>query len=184
MYSETVETAKIGRDIRSIVTDLQGISLAGSIADGQVLSSYGFTVGGSVDPTSGGILLDAVVRENGGTAEIKEIILREMITDTDALVKPALSIYILDSYSLSIASRSAFTLSPLGVKAIRAVIDIAEADWKDIDSLNAIVHKAVNLTVVAPANSVLMKAVVVMKSTSETYTAKYSVQMELRIARD
>ena len=184
MYSETVETAKIGRDIRNIVTDLQGISTAGAITSGQVLSSYGFTVGGVIDPTSGGILLDAVARENGGTAEIKEIILREMITDTDALIKPALSIYILDSYSLSIASRSAFTITGAVAKAIRAVINIAEADWEDIDSLNAIVHKAVNKSIITSSSSVLMKAVVVMKSTSETYTAKYSVQLELRFARD
>jgi len=182
---ETIETAKTGRDLRIITTDLQGIS-TGALAATKVVSSYGFVVGGVVDTTNGGINLDAVTRENNGTSEIVEVICREIITTSGTLQKAALRIYFFDSYALALASGDAFAFGVGGTaKNAVQVVDIAEADWKNDDSLNAVASvSCTNKNLRTAAGTTAMKAIVVMESTSKTYSANHALQLEIRIKRD
>lgn len=186
MLNENIETAKTGKDQKHIVKDLLGIKTAGAIAAGEVLSSYGQTPNGAIDSTSAGILLDAAVRENGGTAELQELIIREIITTSGTPQKSACWLYIFDYYDLSIASGSAFAFSGNTTqKRVKAIIKIAEADWDDTDSLDAFVRKDIRgYNIKTDSDTVMLKAVLVMKSTSKTYTANHALQLELRLARD
>lgn len=182
--TENIETALIGRDLQVIVKDLLGVSTS-ALPDGDVVASYGQTPGGAADTTAGGIILDSAVRYNGGTGETVEIIMREMIATSGTLQKAALDVYIFDEYALALASNEVFALDgTTTAKKIKAVLPIAEADWKNIDALNAIATVTYSRSIKAALDTTAMKAVVVMRSTSRTYSADHTLQMELQIHRD
>ncbi len=183
--TENIETALTGRDLKTIVTDLQGIS-TGALVATKVVSSYGFTVGGVVDTTNGGINLDAVTRDNNGTSEVVQVFAREIITTSGTLQKAALRIYLFDSYALSLASGDAFAFGVGGTaKNNVEVLDIAEADWKSDDPLVAVASVAyTGKNIRTAAGTTAMKAIVVMESSSKTYSANHALQLEIRIKRD
>jgi len=186
-YNQTVETAIIGRDIRRIVKDLLGIKITGAITAGQILVSYGQTPGAAADTTNGGILLDAVTRENGGSSEIIEALVRELITTSGTLQKAAMDIYIFDSYALTGASGDAFDFGTTIVKNLMQVISIAEADWETLDgnALNAIAKVALSgKNLITGSDTVMMYAVAIMRSTTKSFTTNHALQLELRIKRD
>ena len=184
MFKESVETALVGRDVRIIKKDLKGIDTTGAIVTGDVFCSYGQTVDGSIDTTNKGIILDNAVRENGNTGYIDEIIIREWLTPgSSTLQKPALDILIFRDLSGTFTSNSVLTLGTDNMNLVTS-LSIAESDWADKDSINSVIQKKFNLNIEGSDTTVLLKAIIVMKSTTKTITANNNYRLEIRIVRD
>jgi hypothetical protein len=183
MFSENTRTALTGRDLRIIKKDLKGINTAGAITAGDVFCSYGETVGGGLDAALGGILLDAAVRENGNTGFIRSLVLREWLSSSGTLQKPALDIYIFRELTVPQTSGDAF--APAGDNVnIEQIISIDEGDWIDIDANNAIVFLKPDVDVEGSDTTLILKAVIVMKSSTKTFASVNKLRIEFGIVRD
>ena len=185
MFKESTETSLIGRDLRIIKKDLKGIDTTGAIVAGKVFCSYGQqTDSPTIDTVNSGIILDAAVRENGNTGYVNEIILREWLTQAGgSLQKPALDILIFRDLTTTQQSNNNLVLGTDNLNLI-TVLSIAENEWKDIDALNAIVEKKFGLDIEGNDTTVLLKALVVMRSTTKTVTVNHRYRLEIRIVRD
>jgi hypothetical protein len=178
MLKEAIETAKIGRALRVIEKTLAGVTIAGAISQGNLFCTYG-----NGDTANSGICLDAAVRLNGETGRIEAITIKEHLAAAGTLQKAALRIHFLKEWTQIAASGQAYVLSTDHLQYVGHA-DIAEADWKDMDAYNAVAQVKPGLDILTGEDTVLLKAIIEMRSTTKTYTANHSHVMNIKIAQD
>lgn len=172
---ENIETALIGIDQKEITVTLSAID-GGVFADGDLISQS------AVGQSDYGIIFDAAVRENGGTAEVLSAVLTETKTG-GTLQKGSILLILFDSYNLNINSNDPFALGGLTTAAnIIGIIKFDSAAYIDIDENTAMCIGTIQQGYIkANNNTTIIKGVVISKDT-KTYD-NHSLRIKLIIHR-
>jgi hypothetical protein len=172
---EYIETALIGIDQKEITVTLSSID-SGVFAEGDLISQ---SAAGQSDY---GIIFDAAVRENGGTAEVLSAVLTETKSG-GVLQKGSILLILFDSYNLNINSNDPFVLGGLTTAAnIIGLIRFESSNYVDIDENTAMCIGTIQQGYIKANNdTTIIKGVVISKDT-KTYD-NHSLRIKLIIHR-